>query len=182
MLKRKLSGGGIAIKTEQSKDRIINSVEEAAHVICATAYSHQLTVAELKEFKGVVELAKHFDMNLDSIVLQENPNEADRRQGYWHVYSFPSGEEAAAVEDPDKHNPFGDNGQMTLETISKREDDRRHALHLYSEGLYKECIDFVDGLYGWAPGELNRELEMEYDRDHAYRTLVAFGIDREQLV
>lgn len=32
-----------------------------------------------------------------------------------------------------------------------------YAKRLYKEGKYQEVIDYVDGLFGWKPGELERK-------------------------
>jgi hypothetical protein len=38
---------------------------------------------------------------------------------------------------------------------------RMYVKQLYIDGRYKDLIEFVDNLYGWAPGELKREYTQE---------------------
>jgi hypothetical protein len=41
---------------------------------------------------------------------------------------------------------------------------RMYVKQLYIDGRYKELIEYVDNLYGWAPGELDRQ---EYTQEAA---------------
>lgn len=55
------------ITTEQYKKRIIHTVEEAQRVIIATMIAHNLELHDVHEMKELYELAKEFDIDLNSI-------------------------------------------------------------------------------------------------------------------
>jgi hypothetical protein len=57
--------------------------------------------------------------------------------------------------------------EENVEHTQKMNDNKRKATALFIRGKYKEVCDFVDGIYGWEPGDLKRD----YSQEEAQRCL-----------
>lgn len=66
--------------------RIVASLSAAKKMIKTTAYMEQMTHEQLRAHGEIQKLAKHFDLDTDTISVELNPVEAERNQGYMHVY------------------------------------------------------------------------------------------------
>ena len=65
---------------------VVASISGAKKMIKTTAYMHQMTHTEMRAHNEIQKLAKHFNLDTDTISIELNPVEAERNQGYMHVY------------------------------------------------------------------------------------------------
>jgi hypothetical protein len=87
----------IEINTESRKVEV-TSKDQAKTMIQATAYMHQITHAELKEFNEVQKLAEYYNIDTDDLKIIENTNVGEQEQGMFNIYRFPK-EQDSSIRD-----------------------------------------------------------------------------------